>query len=224
MPVEAYCLWCGSAMRQQTGLAEMFWQSDVLCFSCRQKLQAHKRCFRLGDLKVTGLYVYRNEVRNLILQYKEMNDEALFPVLLWPYAEMLKRHYRNWLVVPIPSSRQANIRRGFQTVERMFSVSGLIMTDLLEKTDDYQQKTQPYTGRKMINEHLRLIGPKPKALRLLLVDDIVTSGATVIAAAKLLKPYYSHIEVLTVAYSQRYLSPVQLKWEKLIKERGINDE
>lgn len=212
--MDNYCLWCGRSLKYEGSFAEAFWQPDCLCADCRRQLPKQTCRIRLDGLKVESLYVYEKTVRQLLLQYKDSRDEALFPVLLWPQAQSLHKKYKNRLIVPVPSSAEAVKRRGFVPIEQMWQPVGLRLTRLLVKTDDYVQKGRPAGLRRQIADHIRLNDALPAAAEVLLVDDIITTGASLQACYRLLQPHYRHIEAFTIAYSRRYLP----KWRRCLND------
>ena len=180
------CLWCGRSMKYDSSFREMFFIDDVLCSRCRQNLTLRKRTFKVEGIPIEGLYVYEGLVRDMLLQYKENYDEALFPVFLYPYIKELRRKYRKYAVVPVPSSSEMVNKRGFRHVNKIFSMLDLPVCDLIEKTDNVEQKKS--RKRSDIGKHFRLIPEFPSHVRkILLVDDIVTTGSSMISCYHLLE-------------------------------------
>ena len=79
---EARCLWCHKSLRYGGSLADMFSTNDCLCDECRQAMNFRPRIIKAGNLHVLSLYPYEGLVREMMIQYKEKYDEALFPVFL----------------------------------------------------------------------------------------------------------------------------------------------
>jgi len=202
----------------------MFFTTDVLCQRCRQRLALRpQRIVRLG-FPVTGLYMYQGLARDMVLRLKERGDEALAPAPLWPLAHRLARMYRGWMIVPMPSSRQAEERRGFDPVAELWAPVGLPLTPLLIKTDDYVQKDQPLARRGDIAGHIALAGPLPAIDRpVLLVDDIMTSGATMARGAALLRDHAPRLAGLAVAYSRLEVPAWWRRAERLFWWGGDDD-
>ena len=200
---DCYCLWCGRSLKYGSTLKNLFYIDDVLCEKCRQSLEYRPKKIRLHNIEVQGLYVYEGLLRDMMIQYKELYDEALFPVFLWQDRRKLSRKYRGYTVVPVPSSASLNKERGFFPVERLFGILGLPVLDVLYKTDDYQQKNMPGNEKGSIAEHLKL-RDRELPERILLVDDIMTTGETVKAAYNLLKENSKTVKVLICAYNKGF--------------------
>ena len=201
---DCYCLWCGRSLKYGSTLKNLFYIDDVLCEKCRQSLSYKPKKIKLGEMEVRGLYVYEGLLRDMMIQYKELYDEALFPVFLWQNRKELMKKYKGYTVVPVPSSAARNRERGFFPVERMFGILGLPVADALYKTDDYQQKNIPKAAKGRIAEHLKLRDMELSD-RLLLVDDIMTTGETITAAYNLLKENSKTVKVLICAYNKGFL-------------------
>lgn len=196
------CLWCHRSLRRQGSFLNLFFVDDVLCDDCRQKMEAGKRRIDLGSFRVECLYIYEGLVRNMIIQYKEMYDEALFPVFLWPYVRDLRRKYRHHVLVPVPSIPENNRKRGFRAVDRLFSLLELPLADVLVKKGGPDQKELAFKQRSRVGKHIELKRPV-KGEKILLVDDIVTTGETLKACYRLLNPG-NEVRVFGVAANRRF--------------------
>ena len=183
----------------------MFWIDDVICPQCRMKLNGRFMNVRMNDLKLETVYCYEGLLREMMIQYKELFDEALFPVFLWPYIRILKRKYADRVIVPVPSSQINNEKRGFGAVEKMFSLLDLPVCEALEKKENHDQKNLKGRERKSIGKYIRL---KENMImenrKILLVDDIVTTGETMKACHDLLKEG-NDVFLFSVAVNRKWL-------------------
>ncbi len=196
------CLWCHRSLRTQGSFLNLFFVDDVLCDECRQKMDVRKRTVDLGVFRADCLYIYEDLVRNMIIQYKEMFDEALFPVFLWPAVRELRRKYRNHVLVPVPSSQKNNEKRGFRAVDRMFSLLELPLADVLAKNEGPDQKDLDLHQRSQVGKSI-VLKKEIRGERILLVDDIVTTGETLKACYRLLSPH-NRVSVFCVAANRRF--------------------
>ena len=213
---DAYCLWCGKAIKTDSSFFAMFYVDDCICAYCRQKMNGHLKTIRLSDMKVTGLYRYDSITREMIIRYKELYDEALYPVFLYPYIRQMRKKYRNSILVPVPSSEKANQERGFSTVREMFSLLELPIREIIIKKDDHAQKEVDFQERRQVGRHLKLLDPSCiRGRRVVIIDDVVTTGASLLACRDLLKDHASHIEGLAVAYNKRLAGKLAALGERI---------
>ncbi len=157
-----------------------------------------------------GVY-YEQSVRSAITRLKF--NSSLFNIR--PVAELLieayKTHYSNETfdtIVPVPVHRKRLVGRGFNQVitisERLSREIGIVLdrTSLAKSRD-----TEPQVGlsraRRLVNlkNAFQVCGPARIAnKRVLIVDDVSTTGATVSEAAKAVrKAGASYVAVMVVA-------------------------
>lgn len=203
--IENVCLCCGKKIRLECSLIEMVYQNDVVCLSCRNKLGYYPKRIKIGKLSVFGLYPYQGYVRDMMIQYKEYNDEALKSIFLYSHIKELRKKYRNYVLVPIPSSQENLNKRGFHQVIEIFSLLNIPIRNVLYKTDNVSQKELSFKERRNIYKSLAMKNSAEiEGKKVLLVDDILTTGNTLQAAYRLLKPFCKRIEVVAVCYNKAY--------------------
>lgn len=216
MSIEIYCLNCLKSIREQSSLKEIFTVDDLLCAKCRYMLKYQPKMIKIDNLKIQGLYRYEGLVRKLLIQYKEYNDEALAYAFLYPYIKELKGKYKGKYIVKVPSSDLSYQKRGFDHVYELFSLLDLPFLDVLYNDSEKQQKQLDHNERKKIVEHIHLkdghINMQDKDI--LLVDDILTTGASMKASYDLLREKCKSITGLVIAYNEIYLSKI----DKLLYE------
>ena len=136
----------------------------------------------------------RTKAKNM-LKYKEVKvngkvitqyDYALKDAFLEGYQSALQARYRDYLVVIVPSDQGSNEKRKFipnLAIAQSFSAQ-VIMP--IMKTKPYKQSDQPFAARDQVASVLALKEALPAHQKLLLFDDVITSGATLRACTKLL--------------------------------------
>lgn len=72
----------------------MFFTKDVICDVCREKMSIVGHTFKLETLSCESVYVYDDVVKDMLVQYKELMDEALFPLFLYPFISYICKKYR----------------------------------------------------------------------------------------------------------------------------------
>ncbi len=201
---EFACLICGNKPDYGLELRYFFYNNDIVCCNCRKMLVECKRIVLLTDLKVRALYQYNDFYHQLIIQYKEFGDEALSDIIVYPFIKRLQRRYRGYTLVGVPSSISKLKTRGFSHVEKMFRLLALDYREVFYK-DEFIQKQQSYHTRKEISKHISLVKELNLKGPILLVDDVVTTGATLLACYELLRELGYEVEALVGAVSMKLL-------------------
>lgn len=208
------CLLCGNGFLPPVDLVRLFsfqaLQEPVLCPHCQNLFQplGPTRCPACGRSQKTtqlchdcqrweqiydgdllanrSLYHYDQTMHDLMVQYKRYGDYQLAQVL----ASLLPP-LPNWLLVPIPTSPEHQAKRGFDTIEAIFS--NYALKPLLAK--------MPGKGAQgMRNRQERLEAEQGFVLadvndpiynrsisKILLLDDIYTTGRTLYHARDCLR-------------------------------------
>lgn len=205
------CPLCGAAIGAQTGLCAECWSTlaipgEPACALCQRPF---------GDGMTEGAVcapclaspprhdgiaagtLYGEPSRRLVLAFKHGNRIALAPLLARRIAAKLSGIDGRWLIVPVPLHRWRLWRRGFnQAVLLAREIArlrgGVVLVDALQR----RKRTPPLggLGRKARARALGgAIGVNPKrraslkGASVLLVDDVLTSGATSDACVAALK-------------------------------------
>lgn len=161
----------------------------TICERCNKELQSFK-CFDFSNKKKNKcIYMYEGKIRELLLQFKAMNDYALAPIFLENDLSRLKKFYKGYTLIPVPSYWEDDEKRGFNHVEAIFASLELPMAKIIYKSEKWKQSDLSYESRKEIQNVLSIKLPKHfnRKKNYVLVDDIYTSGSTISACLRLLK-------------------------------------
>lgn len=167
-------------------------EGRALCAACSPRLAPQLRTAHLpGVGPVTAGLAYDGVARATLLALKEEGRTALAAPLAVPFAgavsTALARH-PDVVVVAVPSSRSATRRRGFEPVRLLASRAGIRLSPLfLPARPHVAQKALGVADRARNLDGVFELARPVRGIRVLLVDDVVTSGATLSAAANVLR-------------------------------------
>ena len=195
-----YCALCFENLADKGNFIRNELIGDRCCTPCRKSLNRKAKKIVLSGINVYSEYEYKESIRLAILQYKESLDQYLAHIFLHPY---WAHYFRNHLVVLVPSTQGSTLRRGFNHVELLAQVSGFKnIHHVFEHLGTQQQAMKKDEDRVGVKKEIILINPDVlQDKKILILDDIITSGNTVLACAELIKPYAQSIDVLTIARS-----------------------
>lgn len=143
-------------------------------------------------------------MESVLYQIKGCGDIELCDIFLDKFRNELRLFYKGYLLVPAPSYYLDDERRGFNHVEQIFSSLKMSFLKCITKRDKYKQSEQSKNKRGDIGKHLVLSHIEEiKNKKILIVDDVFTTGNTVRAIIRLIKPYRpKDIKVLVISKTE----------------------
>lgn len=202
--MDNYCKICFKKISDNS-LYSFLHKTSVLCEDCFRKFRAKFIHFRVGNINGLAIYEYTDYIKELIYKFKGCYDYELKDVFLYRYLLYLKLKYRGYYLTYIPSFYIDDERRGFNHVKAIFQSLNLKELDILKKNSNHKQSDKSAKERASIFKVLSIdknISLKDK--KILLVDDIYTTGSTLLAASELLrKQRAKKIEILVIAKTKK---------------------
>lgn len=179
--------------------------NSKICKQCFKNFKIINERILIDDVKCLILYEYNDFMKSLIVNIKGYKDIELAQVFLQPFKNILKTLYKNYEIVPIPSSSKSDLKRGFNHVEEIFKVLDLPINHLFKKRTNYKQSSQHKIGRlNIFKEIIYIKNYLPKSTKILLVDDITTTNSSLRICIKLLRENgFSNISCLVIANKKK---------------------
>lgn len=198
------CLYCANKINKYT-LYNLFIEEDKLCLKCRDKLKVNFKTFYLDDLKVTSLYNYDDETfKTMLLQYKECYDEALAPIFLYKIDMFIRLRYLGYEILYVPSSKEKIEKRSFDHLKLIFGNLYFKEVKGLMKKEELCQANKSIASREKMIDNFYYQGEKRN--KVLIVDDVCTTGSSLKGVYKAIKNYSKHVEALVLSKPQDKLN------------------
>ncbi|MDR0855725.1 MAG: ComF family protein [Christensenellaceae bacterium] len=164
-------------------------QTDALCQDCLTNPPPYNKLY--------SVFVYKDTVRKTVLLYKEHGHRYLAKYVARYIADYLStQHVRADIICPIPASREAMTSRGFSHIveicEELSAALQIPMHKLLLRTpfvNRQKGKTRREREKNIIGSFafdMTLDEELYKDKTVLIIDDVVTSGATIAEAARVI--------------------------------------
>jgi ComF family protein len=183
-------------------------QETTLCGQC---LSRSRKSLTVPRPFIISHYSFKEPViRRSIHAIKYYHRRDLIPPLVLPLQKqlLLLPNVEKYVLVPVPMPRIRKLMRGYNQAELIARELGKalslpIRTDILERARSGPRQVEAKTrSERMKNQRgLFRIKESPGDMRILLVDDVVTTGATLEEARKvLLSKGARNVHAVTIAH------------------------
>jgi ComF family protein len=178
-----------------------------ICPRCESELESYVKVPIVAGVPLYSALQYNEPSSHLILAAKESNDRAAARYLASLMAMRFARLHRelprtNYYLLPIPSSRAADFRRGFthmyvltklvaRAIESEYKIPCNVAKLLVPTRKVSDQSTLSARERALNMNQAFTVNPKVRIPRsgagIIVVDDLVTTGSTIAEAIRALK-------------------------------------
>ena len=193
------CLYCDKEIERYS-FRSLFLKEDQLCEKCRSQLQPDRKIIEVSGIKVETFFEYSGLFKSLLLQYKECHDEALKNVFLYDIEDYINIRYFGYQLLPVPSTGTKIEERGFDHLKGIFESVHLPAVNGLKMKKEMCQEGKNLEERRQIIDDYYYEGEALK--KVLVVDDVVTTGSTLKGVFRTIEPTTKKIKVLSLAYKK----------------------
>lgn len=192
--------------------------SGKTCRMCNRPFANLEEKFRHGDVcndcvrweddpewrgcldKNLSLFLYNDFLKEVIARFKFRGDYMIARVFAEPFQKQLNELTYD-LLVPIPLSEERLYERGFNQAEALIVESGFTPAHVLSRIHTEKQSKKARNERIHFPQVFQMAGDQLLAgKRIVLIDDIYTTGSTIRHAAKILKEAgAAQVQSLTLA-------------------------
>ena len=199
-PTTKFCKICFKEIKTDD-LSRILDKDICVCSDCENELDPKFIEFNADGYKSVSIYEYTPFIKDLIYTYKGCFDYELKDSFLSLFFKEIKMKYKDYKIIPIPSYKKDDEIRGFNHVLEAFKQLGLDVLPIIEKTHHHKQAEKGAKQRQEIKKYLALNNKNNlRKQKVLIVDDIYTTGATMSAAINLVEKLNpKEIRVLVLA-------------------------
>ena len=192
------CLMCEKELGYGS-LTDILFGDDPLCHACRVKWKKKRIRFMFEGHRLRSSYVYNEAFSSCLIRYKELGDEALKDAFLYEDKNWFRHTYRGYTPVLMPSTKEKEEASGFSHLARMFECTGKETLSPFVKLSDRTQKGRTRAERLAMSVNIGLKEGAVLPDKIVLCDDVITTGSTLRGALKALEGYSGKIEIYTVS-------------------------
>lgn len=169
-------------------ISRLIFKEQWLCDECISKIIKKLEYKKVNDIKTLFLSDYDGILKNWLMNFKEYRDVELAPCFLYVFLPFIRLAFPSSLFVPLPSSNKRIASRGFSHLSLMLKESHLPYKEIFTMEKEEEQKNKFYSERSKVKGiSLSCSTDEIQGKRIVLFDDVMTSGSTFLACYELIK-------------------------------------
>ena len=172
---------------EQSSFHYLLFKNPTICHDCLLKLSPVLQTFYIGDVECFHLYFYNEKIQEVLYQFKGCKDYELWTTFIEYYMPYLNLKFKGYELIPAPSSKESDLERGFNHVDEIFKSLRLTSLKCIHKTKQVKQADLTTKQREKIGKYLTIDNVDLTGKKILLVDDVYTTGSTIKAMINLVK-------------------------------------
>lgn len=180
------CPLCNTKSRIHVSLNHIFNDSYLLCDYCFSNFKVIYQRFKIEGCNCLAIYDYQS-IKDHLFRLKGLYDIALAPIFLERFKFYLRLEFEGYALASVPSNIDEDVKRGFNHVSEIFKILNLNSKKLFYKNRHYKQSDQSYADRVKIKDIIMINKRVKIPDKVLIIDDVLTSGNTVKTCINLVK-------------------------------------
>lgn len=162
-------------------------KNPTICHDCLILLKPALNEFYFQGVKCLNIYFYNEKIQELLYQFKGCRDYELKTVFFEYYKNYLNHKFKGYTKIPAPSVIDNDKERGFNHVIEMFDFLKCKENRCIHKIKQIKQADLTTKERKKISQFLTIDNVDLRKQKILLIDDVFTTGSTINAMINLVK-------------------------------------